>query len=539
MTKLLLTTPYQPDEQVTLEKDGIDNYNLSFTRGQGIFSLPDNIPCISLHILAQNISKPTVLLEYPRWENYRKELKKNYDYVGITYTLPHYDRVVEMMKLAKEISPATKIIIGGYGNECFNQKLYPTSEINELADFICKEEGIAFLKRLLNEPDGRPIKQEFPLGGFMPFWKETLSEKYFYLTVALGCKFGCEFCATSAYFKKEKKYFLSPKECYHAIKRNMEIHRGVHNCLIYDEDFLINKKYVDELGRYLRDDPDIQKRRFGYNCFSSVNALSQYTPEELIENGVVGLYLGVESCLPQLFSNDKMHKRKGTPIKDVFDMCNRYGIWTIGTYILGWDFHNKENIMTDIEYYVSLKPSMVQIRPLLALPGTRMWDDTYGQGRITDADKCLGNMNLFSRSLVYRNFTPDEVFHYIDLTAKMINETYGPSSLRMMETALNGYETLRESENPFLRRRAEYLAENARKISPILPVIMEYPYNDHVLGLAQDVLSRYERLFGPVGMIDKFLAMGARTLARSTKRHFERSGNIVPLPKYRRYSYNI
>ena len=75
MKKVLLSFPYQTDESVTVEKDGIDNWNLSFTRGQGIFALPDKTPVIPLHILAQNIKAPTVVLEYPTMEDYKKELK--------------------------------------------------------------------------------------------------------------------------------------------------------------------------------------------------------------------------------------------------------------------------------------------------------------------------------------------------------------------------------------------------------------------------------------------------------------------------------
>ncbi len=536
--KILLTFPYQKDERVTVEKDGIDNWNLSFTRGQGIFAMPDRTPVIALHMLAQNTSHQTVVLEYPTLADYRKELAKGYDYVGITYTIPHTGRVLHMAELAKEVSPASKVIIGGYGNQCLDQTMFPTDALQKNADYICREEGIAFMRNLLGETEERPIKQLFPLGGFMPFGNWNLSSKHFFLTVSLGCQFGCEFCATSAYFNKKRVYLLNPKECYDAIKYNLRQYPHVNHCLIYDEDFLWNKAYVDELGEYLKNDAEIQKRKFSYYCFSSVNAISQYTPEELIENGVAGVYMGVESCLQELFSR-KMVKRKGRSVQEVFDMCNQYGIMTIATYILGWDFHTRDNIMTDIDYYVNLKPTMVQLRPLLALPQTKIWEDRLKEGRLSDQDQTWENMNLFSRSYQYQNFTHDEVFGYLDYTADKVNQTHGPSTLRMLNLLMDGYDTLNGSANPYLQRRAELLAENAKMAYPALAAIMKFPYNDHVRSLAVQTQSRYGDTFGNPGIAGKIFSALAVMQANKRKKYLEKTGNIVPLPPCRRYEYNM
>ena len=536
--KILLSYPYQPFKEVREDKDGLDNFNLSFTRGQGIFAMPDNIPTLALHIIAQNISVPTKVLEYPTLDKFRKELKKKYDFVGISFPITFYSKVLKMAKLVKEISPKTKVVVGGYGVQCFAQEMYSTNELKEIVDYICYGEGIQFFRELLGEKTDAHIRQLFPLGGFMPFWRQKLMVKHFYLVVALGCKFGCDFCSPSAFFNKKKVYLLSPKQCYQLIKLNLEKYPNVNQCLIYDEDFLLNKKYVLELGRYLKNDEECQRRNFCYYAFASINSISQYTVEELIENNIAGLYLGVESCLRDLFTREKMEKRRGKELKEIFDTFNKYGIMSIATFILGWDFHTRGNIEADIDYYVGLKPTMIQLRPLLPIPQTRLWSRLEKEDRLNDR-LSWENLDLFSECMRYKNFTAKEIWEYIDLATKRVNETHGPSQMRIFELDLNGYKNLKQSPNPFLRKRAEFLKKEAKLLYPVIFAIMKYPYNDTVYNKAKELEEEYREMFGRPEIFDKLATILVNTLARKTKKQREKVNYNVPQPQFREFKYNF
>ena len=85
------------------------------TRAQGIFSPRTVNVQFSLDYIAENLDAPTVVLQYPSKSELIKELKKGYDYVGISFLMAIFHKVKDMVALIREHSPQTKIILGGYG----------------------------------------------------------------------------------------------------------------------------------------------------------------------------------------------------------------------------------------------------------------------------------------------------------------------------------------------------------------------------------------------------------------------------------------
>ena len=57
------------------------------TRAQGIFSPRTVNIHFSLEYIAENLDAPTVVLQYPSKSELIKELKKGYDYVGISFIM--------------------------------------------------------------------------------------------------------------------------------------------------------------------------------------------------------------------------------------------------------------------------------------------------------------------------------------------------------------------------------------------------------------------------------------------------------------------
>ena len=50
-----------------------------------------------------------------------KELKKDYDFVGISFIVVTYHKMKEMAALVKKYAPRTKIILGGFGTVLLHQ----------------------------------------------------------------------------------------------------------------------------------------------------------------------------------------------------------------------------------------------------------------------------------------------------------------------------------------------------------------------------------------------------------------------------------
>src|SRR5271157_6628014 len=116
------------------------------TRAQGIFSPRTVNVFFGLDYIAENLDAPTVVLQYPSKRELIRELKKGYDYVGVSFLMAVMPKMKETVALIRKYAPQSKIVIGGYGAILKDEVLQP------YADYICREEGVAFFRRLLGEP---------------------------------------------------------------------------------------------------------------------------------------------------------------------------------------------------------------------------------------------------------------------------------------------------------------------------------------------------------------------------------------------------
>ena len=120
--RLLFTTPCYPYPTLPANDSLTDATGQRFTKGDDIFTLISHTHCYANHILAQNINKSSTLLEYPRWEDFTKEIDKKYAIVGISAFPPHLDMVMKMCKYIRKSSPETTIMLGSYAAQAFKGK---------------------------------------------------------------------------------------------------------------------------------------------------------------------------------------------------------------------------------------------------------------------------------------------------------------------------------------------------------------------------------------------------------------------------------
>jgi hypothetical protein len=145
---------------------GAELFHAQVTREQGIFSYRQIIRCWGLDYIAENIHVPTVVLHYPSEREFVRELKaRPYDYVGINFVVATFHKVKRMAGFVRRHSPKTKIILGGYGTVLRDEELRPSS------DYVCREEGVGFMRRLLGEDVGRSltVKERLICWATVPF----------------------------------------------------------------------------------------------------------------------------------------------------------------------------------------------------------------------------------------------------------------------------------------------------------------------------------------------------------------------------------
>ena len=541
MPKVLLTGVIGPYENIHFDLAGD-----RLTRDQDIFTLRSHFHYVALHFLAQNISAPCVVLEHPNVEDLEEELAKGYDFVGINFTLVNVVKMLQMCATVRRVSPDTKIVLGGYGTSCFTTIFRGREDALKVADYVCHGEGVSFLRKLLGEPLDAPIEQIVgPRGSnSLPWLQPYAPGTGGFVVSGLGCPNLCEFCCTSAYYGGEFIELARAENLFEGMKRiwrrQPESRAPVG---IFDENLYKDKEKVAELGRLIREDEEFGMGKLSYFSFGTIEDLSRYdVVEDLVMNGVGSIWIGVESLFTPL------RKRQGRDVGEVFGELHANGIETIGSWIGGWDFHDKENIEEDLEYFISLEPTRSQLFPLHPPPGTSIYERLVAEGRLPEigADPSLSKQYFGRTSGAQfgfpdwkKNFTEEEIAAIVDSGNGRLYEHAGPSVMRSLRVQLYGYERCKDSPHAVLReRRSELHAARARDAYPLIDVCEFFAPNQKVARDIQRIRRDYHRLLGEPTVEQRALSKFA-FLKGCLYKMTSVVGQRPPAPPpFRRYEYD-
>jgi len=196
-----------------------------------------------------------------------------------------------------------------------------------------------------------------------------------------------------------------------------------------------------------------------------MRSLSNFTPEEIRDCNVASIWIGVESfiCGDNL-TDDHYQKRQGTELKKMFRELHRHGIWITGSLILGFDFHNPENLKEDIDQFIDLKTESYQISPLTPCPGTALYERMTAEGRILSTYQWKDFHLWKDDVMTHKNFKPGEIKEFFDYAHQQIRDKNGPQALQVMESALDSYKLFTERAK---ERKDEYHAYQTRRARAI------------------------------------------------------------------------
>ncbi len=455
--KVLLTSVLRPLGEKYGDGPSV-GYELLFgqiTRAQGLFSPRANHIHFSLEYIAENLDSPTTVLQYPNRREFIRELKKGYDVVGVSFILATFHRMKEAVALIRKYSPSSKIVLGGYGTVLSDDVLSP------YGDAFCREEGVTFMRRYLGEPEvPMPYRHPLIISRMKVFGKEV--SRTGMVMAGLGCPNGCDFCATSYFFKRKHVRLLpTGKDIYNAIERYLDIEPEM-SIVVLDEDFLFNKKRAMEFREC------VQKagRALSVFVFASVRAISRYTVTEILEMGIDGFWIGYEG------TRSGFAKQSGRPIDEIFREFREHGISILASMIVGFPYQTPEIIKEELAGLLALKPTLTQFLIYGPTPGTPFYERIMSEGLLHKdlADnrelyysKCTG----FNAMVQHPTMSPDEIEAAQHRCFNEDFHTLGPSIYRSVETWLFGYLKQKDSESRFFQKKAERSAVEIRKAYPI------------------------------------------------------------------------
>jgi hypothetical protein len=425
------------------------------TRAQGLFSPRTVNVHFALDYIAANLDAPTVVLQYPSKLELIQELEKGYDYVGVSFLMAVMHKMKETVALIRKHAPRSKIVLGGYGTVLKDEVLAPYS------DFICREEGVAYFRRLLGErPISMPYQHPLIVSWLKIFgWKVSGTGKIF---AGLGCPNGCDFCCTSHFFSRKHIPLLpTGKDIYAVVERGLDLDPRLV-FLIIDEDFLLNKRRAMEFRECVLQGG----RQPSIFAFSSIKAISQYQVEEILEMGIDGFWIGYEG------TRSNYAKQQGRPVDEVLTEFREHGITILTSMIVGFDYQNREIVAQELDGLMKLKPALGQYLIYGPVPGTPFYeriikDNLLQDVYTTDRDLFYRRADGFRTMIKHPTLSAEEIEAIQTWCFEQDFQRLGPSIYRVLESRLLGYLKLKDSPNPALRQKAEYYARELRNAYPV------------------------------------------------------------------------
>ncbi len=478
MKRVLLTTVHRPlgvESDTCTEHVSAEMFHAQGTASQGVFTVHSTCAGWGLDFIAANLDAPTTVLQYPTVRALARELQRGYDVVGIEFVICTFPKAIELCALVRRLAPQATLVLGGYGTVL--------SECDAYADHVCREEGVAFLKRLLGEKPVRqftvpPITRTLRVLG-VPGRREAI------LPTSLGCTRGCDFCCTSHFFGRKSVPLLETGREVHEAMRAVHVPGATSRVIgVMDEDFLADRQRIAPmipLNEGEVDEPIL------FNCMTSLKSLSQYSTDELLAMGLSGAWIGVES------QRATYAKLNGADVYREFGRLRGAGIATLAFMILGMDWHDDRSLEADFQYLVSLRPQFSQFMLYSPCPQTPLYAQLRDEGKLLDVPWRLhdGFHALFRHPALSTQRLERLVLEFF----RREYEELGPSLLRLIEVRLEGYLTLRYRVQPHLQARAREYRRECLDLYPLLPLARRKAPNERLRRWAGELREEVEETF--------------------------------------------
>jgi len=451
------------------------------TREQGLFSYRFNHHSFGLQFLAENVQCPVTVLDFPSLDQFVAEIKKGYDYVGLSFIVPNLKKVQEMVRQIRRHAPATKIVLGGHG--------ISVPDLKSLVDhdYLCRGEGVRFLRKLLGEDPDRPIRHPLAYSSFnRRIMGVPLPQTSGILIPGVGCANRCRFCATSHFFGNYIPYLASGADVF-AVCRDYEEKMGVTDFGVLDENFLKTPGRAIELMELM----EKHDKTYAFSIFSSAETLKQLGDLDLLVRlGVQMIWIGVES------KKEVYEKNRGVDFPALVSSLRHRGISVLASAILFLEHHDQETIWDDIDFAISLKPDYLQFMQLGPIPGTALYQEYERTGQLYPD---IPYEEQHGQDMIWFNhpeFTRQESREFTRLAFEKDYQVNGASFLRSMWTALWGYQYTRNHPDPRLQRRSAAFHNLLSQMRHFLMAAGVFSGNAQTTRMVRELKTEFRRIFG-------------------------------------------
>lgn len=299
------------------------------------------------------------------------------DIVGLTVMTASAPRAYEIADAFR--ARGVTVVMGGMHVSALPQ------EALQHADAVVIGEAELVWSQLLEDFAGGRLRQtyhseEFPALENLPLARRDLVDASRYLgphtlQASRGCPHGCSFCTVSTFFGR--RYRMRPIE--DVIEEAAQLTRKP--LMFVDDNIVAQPSYSEKLFERLGE----MKRTF----FGQASTSILKTPElikKAAEAGCKGLFVGLETLSTENLANIGKRVNVAEKYHELISRLHDHGIAIVGSFILGLDGDDADVFKRTADFAERAKIDVPQFSILTPLPGTRLYAQLEGEGRITERD---------------------------------------------------------------------------------------------------------------------------------------------------------
>ncbi len=459
--------PFGVDDAWGRRENIMELFHNQVTKAQGAASFRFHHRSFGLYFLAENVDADVTVLDFPSRERFVSELRNGYDLVGISFIAPNFAKAKDMARLVRLLSPGTRIVLGGHGAAI--------EGIETLVDCddVVRGEGIRGLREILGQDPGAPVvhpvlpstERQSILG--IPLLGRSAN----LLVPGVGCVNACRFCSTSHFFGKAYRPFLGTGRELFETARRIADRTGTDDFFVMDENFLKDTARAHDLLREM----ERNRRYFGFQLFSSAEAIRAFGLDNMVRLGVSFVWIGFESAT----RSGNYAKNEGVDARLLTRELRDRGITVLASGILCAEHHTPANIQAEIDFMVGLEADMVQFMLLTPLPVTALYRDMQQKGLLREElpfEEWHGQKELSWR---HPAFPGDAPARWLEKAFRADHEANSSTMYRVVETAFRGWKRLADlpRRDACLEQRMTRLARRTLDWMPPLAILSRHGVN--------------------------------------------------------------
>ncbi|HWS48813.1 MAG TPA: hypothetical protein VN174_02040 [Candidatus Methanoperedens sp.] len=340
---------------------GIDDFSFDW--------YPRNAPG---HFIAKQVQSPGKVIEEPITSEKMVEIlaKEDYSHVYLASYLNGYQTFKEIASLVRQTDPSIHLIAGS------NSALLP--ETRHFVDECLVGDSVMGMRRILHEPldyARQPII--VPSDTTTTFHGMSKTTRYGLLITGFGCRYGCDFCPSTAQWGRKETYPISTE----AIA--MAIHQSQSKIGNSDREITLSLAEPQGLAGKKWEGVFTLCKDLPFKCnlvsTTSSKVITQFNIDTLTKGNMrlSTVNIGVESII-----DGGYEKNSGVNLRELVKKLQGSGINVILTYIIGFYNQNREVILREVEQLKALGASGHIVANLELQPGTPLYQDFQQSGKL-------------------------------------------------------------------------------------------------------------------------------------------------------------